>query len=467
MLPNSLHVAGLLHIAHNCVQMNSSSLTYYEDWKRMLSSVVEFFVDRGNREDFTHRCLQPPRDVCKHMFHPYCRIRTKLIEGRWLAEVQAAKEVLSVEIVLRSCGFRERMGYRDARREADGMGLLARVDEAIYSDLFWAYSKAVVEYCALPAQISAFVSGCRCHPQFEHAGCSDRIWHVELEGKPCPMVGRILPYLAAGDLSQMIDRFAEDFAAKVMLIGCEVAEQDQVRVVSDFNRAAAASVEYISIKTAYTRSLPYLLAGLVHHDASVVKQIAMQALAQFQQVAPEHHHRLTLKFLEASSPLRPSLLAVADGDQLEQHPQLEEAAAALHFVMASERDIEGSHATSNPLPAKANHITAQYRSLGLRLPEMRPKLEEGPFFIKMAELVERSKVKCASHSLGLLAHPELAQYWQAGAVAKTPPLKVLWRVVYLCDIDSQLSDVSRISRHLAPDTDTALVTKHRHKDRSR
>ena len=90
MLPNSLHVAGLLHIAHNCVQMNSSSLTYYEDWKRMLSSVVEFFVDRGNREDFTHRCLQTPRDVCKHMFHPYCRIRTKLIEGRWLAEVQAA-----------------------------------------------------------------------------------------------------------------------------------------------------------------------------------------------------------------------------------------------------------------------------------------------------------------------------------------------------------------------------------------
>ena len=151
---------------------------------------------------------------------------------------------------------------------------------------------------------------------------------------------------------------------------------------------------------------------------------------------PGDHHRLTLKFLAEGTALRDQVQQFAAGAQLETLPQLEEEVSILIMLMTSERDIEGLHAAGNPLSSKAHHISAQYRSLTFRFPEIREKIQDPSFFKTFAELVESCRSADLLEKLGLTMHPAVVHSRIANPNQKMPACQV-WKIIYHCEVETQ------------------------------
>ena len=68
---------------------------------------------------------------------------------------------------------------------------------------------------------------------------------------------------------------------------------------------------------------PFELAGVMHADASIARNIARQCLQQYAAgTADTEHHRMSSKFLHPSSSLHAMLVEFTDGCSM-QHPALE------------------------------------------------------------------------------------------------------------------------------------------------
>jgi hypothetical protein len=146
---------------------------------------------------------------------------------------------------------------------------------------------------------------------------------------------------------------------------------------------------------------------------------------------------------------------VLDNDaEIEHFPELELFIAKYQFCMCIELDIEALHGLAKPLSTKAHNVTAQYRSLTYRLPEVTEQLNaDAEYFKAMAEKVNICKsadgLMCA---LGLQAHPGYVAQCKGKSGENEDDEDEgashgqLWKLVYLCDIKSQFRDTSEVGK---------------------
>lgn len=170
---------------------------------------------------------------------------------------------------------------------------IAKCTECVHSNFFWSYIKMVNVLAEIGNHLYSWLQACPCH----RGGA-----RVELNKSfgQCPMAGRLLPQLAAGDL----ERFAGDLfttsQVEILRLTHGLQGNTVTRVLQDFEFGRQHMLAHIRVKGAYHADLPLLLAGLAHPDAEVARRLARGAVAAWAVMEPHERtaaHFVTKRFL--------------------------------------------------------------------------------------------------------------------------------------------------------------------------
>ena len=125
--------------------------------------------------------------------------------------------------------------------------------------------------------------------------------------------------------------------------------------------------------------LPLIIAGLGHHDARVVRDIASKciALATSQKDGLSHPLAKLLLDAESSTSLLPQMQLLATGADIETLPALHCIATRMAFIPVVERSIEGRHKCSKTELLMARRIGVPALSFRLRQKEVGNLLLQG------------------------------------------------------------------------------------------
>jgi hypothetical protein len=144
-------------------------------------------------------------------------------------------------------------------------------------------------------------------------------------------------------------------------------------LLADLRSAQSHLLALLRVKTAFWKSLPWLLVGLAHGDVEVARRLGRRAIELFDKdPRQEAHHRLTWHWLRPG-PLRTALTIFVGGDGLlsDGGSILVKNVARLRFVMVVETTVEAKHARVTA--ARRSHVIGPVRvSLSNRLVMLEP-----------------------------------------------------------------------------------------------
>eukprot|EP00971_Amphidinium_carterae_P330697 6463862-Amphidinium_carterae.1 len=209
-------------------------------------------------------------------------------------------------------------------------------------------------------------------------------------------------------------------------------------------RARMAAV--LKIKTQFWERLPWLLAGLAHHDASTVQLVSSKCLqAWHNDSRDDAHHPLTLAFM--TRPHYEHVLALSTGQPLALLPlPFQQMVAKLAFIPVAETTIEAKHARVSHAKG-IRQVGAVTVSLANRLPMLQQWLDRG--LVSIEEVLEQftraRSTTTAPLALGLAAHPGLQGTANAHGTIKKPSSRtirdLLVGLCYQCDISCMNQDL--------------------------
>ena len=219
-----------------------------------------------------------------------------------------------------------------------------------------------------------------------------------------------------------------------------MTEKERGMLLSDFVSAKNLIAVLLRTKTNYLRRLPWLMAGLAHHQEACARHCAVMIKDQWQaNPCKDAHHRLTVQYMS-----RPGFVSdiekLANGETRSRlSTWTQETIASLRFIPVVETTIEEKHARLTR--AKRMHdIKATRTSLSNRLPWLeRSCLKE---HVSMPQLLhhfhQARHIQRLPALLGVEMHPDLLD---ADGVT---PLKMssgelarrISRITYHCDISS-------------------------------
>ena len=133
----------------------------------------------------------------------------------------------------------------------------SKLDDAINSLFFWAYAHMMCIVATTIEHITNWVESCPCHGKsaYDSIRQAYRTLHFPLS---CPLSGRRLPELAAGELwpiAAELWRHAEGAVlAALNILG--LSESDRAAIVLDFNRARQVLSFYLNLKLQSFRRRP-------------------------------------------------------------------------------------------------------------------------------------------------------------------------------------------------------------------
>jgi hypothetical protein len=457
-----LYISGILHTLHHSVDGLESQLEHFPEWYSRLSAVIEFFRSKHTCNRFVHACCSSsPGSLVRNQFEPKCAVKTKLLESRFLVTVKCASEILKIKDALKVSWNLESLkqiqdGPRPIKKKQAGevqLSLEERVDAAVTSVFFWAYTAMVVEVGNLPSSIEVWASSCPCHPQDVVQAIGIDIWAQELAGKACPGVGRKLPLCATGALRLQIEKYQDEARCKVVLAAAVLADKDKDRVVSDWTIGIASVSSYIILKTAYLEKIPHKLFAGAHHDEAVARHHVGLARQQYLQSPDAEHHRFTLKFMQDGTELRMQLDAfVVDDIPLSALPALQHEFARLQFALLLESDVEGLHSVATGSHRRAPNQAGPYISLKHRIPEIQRCLEcDTGFFSMLARCTDIARSDAVA-AVGLNLHPSWLEDEVLATARKEFNHSLAWKIIYRVDVESQYERAAAIEAKLKKQT---------------
>jgi hypothetical protein len=267
-------------------------------------------------------------------------------------------------------------------------------------------------------------------------------------GRLCPMRGKRLPELIAGELESVLLRLTklghERLLAKVR-VRVSASQWDEITAAFDSARARVQSA--LHVKFDFLRRLPWSLGALAHCDPAVGRRHALRIIQEFDDT-PEnvqvHHHTKTLLFLDPQGPLRASLENFAAGGSLEAHPALQLHVASFRYVNIVERFIEGRHAIIKRSSGRSGSAV----SLSMRLPELEDMLQRQPEFLHalLGAFEEARHIACLPSLLGVASHP-IFQSCSPYQMHHGAVIKHLRKILYRADVIGQFPEVRAAAAH--------------------
>ena len=203
----------------------------------------------------------------------------------------------------------------------------------------------------------------------------------------------------------------------------------------------------MSLKLSFCARLPWALAGVAHHESSVVKAVALHCLKVYDSMdcavracLPEVVH----SFLSVGGPWRSEMEMVAkDGCPLARSSSFLGSVASLRFCPLSERIIEAGHKAIKT-PHGFTKFGAASASSALRTYPLlvQPLLANPDFFSAVADALQSCQNPSAAvEFFHMSRHPQLQ--------VKSNHVKMLHmtaQVVYRCDAASTFADLKHIRR---------------------
>mgnify|MGYP000653659006 FL=1 len=302
---------------------------------------------------------------------------------------------------------------------------------------------------AVVHSLAAWAEGCHCHEPFargrrRYARFKALSADFGKEHYGCPLEAMRFPELVAGGLIEAqndIQQIAQVDLLHDSSIWCNPAEWQLV--LSDFRMAQAAFALDFKIKTSFVHKLPWICAGLAHHDPAVVRRIAEEALSLYDATPAElqeYLHPLAHKFLSPRRRLRKEVQSLAAGVLVSSlSTRAKRNIARFRFLNLSERIIEAGH---KDIKTEAGHHKLKEVSVSTALrcsTVLECQLQIDPSVLKEV-------VKCiwlsrspseAMRLLHLEGHPAMVELRRLDAEGSHPQTSAwqttLARVLYRCD----------------------------------
>ena len=331
----------MLHILDNATyEMDTTHLDHFEGWYADLKNLGGFLCSGDYRNRFVVRCLRRSMVGGKHAEETFATSPPVLYEKRWGHIVNfmlAARE----QLLLCRVAWDARAFAGNDGRVLKGV-VMDQLSKTLQNPWFYAYFEMMLKVHSAIDSVRKFVERCPCHPGSREQSSARQL------GSPCPMNTLRAPELAAGALTDILEKLMTDGVSSLLKDTCVALPSDQwASITLDFQKGMTAFTAIIQTKCSFWGQLPWRACGMMHWDESVAVKCAslcMDAWDNLEQSAQQSH----LPFLQRllSDPLcRNHLDEWVAGEivrtQLPSH--VLEILAPLLFVPVAERVIEAKH----------------------------------------------------------------------------------------------------------------------------
>ena len=362
LIPRCLVVPGGLHITHNLQTDMHEKLERWDQFWAHLQPIARLLEDRLWRGRFLATCVRG--STCAEHEESFQSMGLeKLYTKRWQVVITCLTKLLPLEKfpILQQAWDEAKYlagGDTDAATVARG------VTAALASNLFCSYVYMVHSLHGVVASFEKWLESCPCHEHLQsdlkqlRRGERKRVAAILSD---CPMKGKRAPELAAGSLeatlekleNQLLQCFSEDQ-------GRELSDDERSILTKDFEYGRVYLRFALSTKLSFWRKLPWSLCGPAHCWPSVASACAKACLLEYNEslanarIQEQHHHPLTLEFLQEGTNLRADVEQLASGGPISE--RLSSSCAPFTFVSVAERVVEGLHRNVK--------IAAKHLSLG-------------------------------------------------------------------------------------------------------
>ena len=448
-------IAGLLHISHNMTRDLESVLQHWETYVTQLTHVCRLLQQPWSCQRLVRTCMQrPPWSAWVPQVEEF---DGKVYQGRWGTTMDAITQLVPLLHVVRQVWDAEKFS-RKAGGTADDAGdteasrqlSLEVVQQALSSDLFVAYSHAMLSIANAVLHLQNWAESCPCK---RHS--SDELKQT------CPLKTRRAPELAAGalyaSLKSELDVAHGGLLANETMV--KLRDEQQQLVLVDFAAARQHIDLSLRVKLSHWQQLPHILFGLGHHNESVRARCAKRSLQLFDSVVVDdeaggdatqiEHHHLSSLLCTLGTAARHEMEQIARGGaDMMQMRVLLPWAARFRFTPVAERWVEGLHASAKRHSRAAPHAGPVHLAFESALPFLKKWLQENAAANSLQALAQHCKEtknlrRCLT-GVGCFQHPVIQQLLQEHGNLRTFSRKAVHacvEVLFHCDAASHFEAI--------------------------
>lgn len=389
-LTGALAAPGLLHILHNASNSLLGAMDSITEAVEQMAEVARLIRLPETCKRLCETCFADP--IAQYYHGLLKAFKGNVHKERWGTIAHCTSELLELKEVLISRWDKDLyMGQQTAEHATN----IDMVDRAIRSDMFWASLQCLELLMKVMRRCMDWCESCPCHYNLLESGAA-----VELERRwsRCPLRGRRLPEVAAGDFGNLFTELFDNMSAQaLLLLPGALTASDRSRLLQDLARGRAHLAFQLTLKITAIRQPPLLLFAVAHHSAAP----ARDALRHCLESASSHPKIRQLQ----SGQLLVEAHEFLSGADLHDLGALSVFVASLKFGFAVERQVEGDHAAIHHGYGKARHHSEPYDSLVRRMPEIKQVMASGFGFESLCMHLESVRSpKLAVHSLGMASH---------------------------------------------------------------
>jgi hypothetical protein len=220
MHPNSLVVAGSMHILHSVTRSLTDQLRHFKEWLHPgFKALIDMLRRRYYRKFYCRRCLSDEQYALYAA--SLSSFVATLVDHRWGYVVDAAKALEPLEVILRLTWDSRKLNHGAGEDQDEDMAQHAiRTDDFKLASNFvhdascWAYLKMILMVARIIDLFSAFLRSCPCHSSRLN-GVMGESWHMRYRAfsenlntalrKPCPIMRRRAPRSGLWRATQVVD----------------------------------------------------------------------------------------------------------------------------------------------------------------------------------------------------------------------------------------------------------------------
>jgi hypothetical protein len=366
-LNDGMAVPGLMHIIHNASNSLLSVMDALPDAIDKLAKVADLIRHPESCKRLCATCFSDPVGL---LYHQALReFDGHVYKDRWCTVAHCTHQILRIKFVLRFGWNKQKYveGQAGQDRAADTIDI---VDEAIRSDFWWA---AIFTADALMKAVRGslvWAESCPCHHHLLRLGAAPgllRAWLV------CPLRGRRLPEVAAGDFGSFVAGLLDCSLARLLLeLPGTLTDAQRGALAQDFASGRTHLSFQMALKLHAMSEPPRLLYAAAHHNSLKSRDAVRRCLAH----RPNHPLMAQLH----AEPMKTQAVSYLEGIPLDDLPEFAAFLGSFSFGFAVERMVEGDHAAVHRGYGKARFHGESYDSLVRRLPEIKRQFRSSQYY---------------------------------------------------------------------------------------
>jgi hypothetical protein len=423
--PNALSIGGKMHIVSRLSKGLLFAMPHYkDDVHEMLNGLNNFLHSPWLRERLRKQCFGTgPLSAFAPLFLTW---PWTLNQWRWFSLCPIVFELLNRKRALRAgwslaaLRFQGDPGAQNQDHEQEDGPSLETANKAVRSNYFWGWLSMAEVLILMLSHIEAWFMSCPCHHKSPNKTWSGRSMdfkkRLDIAFTSCPLGGRRLPQLAAGDFELFIQALT-NMATIELTLGwtADLTAEERTMVTEDFEAGRKHMAFALAVFTAPYKQLPRMLGGLAHPDPLKCRGCFVTALQQWgvlTDVEQAAAHPVSKLFCHPESIVCQQALRWLDvSTELDNFPELFYHVSRLALIPMNEISIESKHAVIKQMLNRGPNVGAASLSLAQRFPPILARMDSEPeFLLELATTCSSVYHPINNIRLsGIAGHPDLIE----------------------------------------------------------